>query len=64
MIDIILRDCGYGEWLPIITETATGKELYRGDRLSSPEAALAKGIQTWADKATGNIAEFRKANGL
>lgn len=64
MIDLIVRDCGYGEWLPIITETATGKELYRGSRLSSPEKALEKARSVWDNAETGNVAEFKKAHGL
>jgi hypothetical protein len=64
MVDFIIRDCGYGEFLPIIVVTATGKELYRGDRLKSPEAALAKAKQVWDEGATGNIAEFKQAISL
>ena len=64
MIDIVLRDCGHGEWLPIIQATNTGEELYRGDRKSSPEAALSKAIEVWSEQGTGNIVDFRQANGL
>jgi len=64
MIDIILRDCGYGEFLPIITVTATNEELYRGDRMSSPEKALAKAIESWAKRTTGNIIKFRNESEL
>ena len=64
MIDITLRDCGNDEWLPIITVTATNDELYRGNRESSPERALAKAIHAWAERKTGNIIEFREKHGL
>jgi hypothetical protein len=66
MIDIVLRDCGHGEFLPIINVAATGRELYRGDRVNSPEKALSKAIAAWAERATGNIREFRQRqeNGL
>jgi len=64
MIDIIVRDCGHGEWLPIITVTATGKELYRGSRVVSGFLALAKAQKIWEENGTGNIVEFKGANGL
>jgi hypothetical protein len=64
MIDIVLRDCGHGEWLPIIKATDSGVELYRGERKSSPEAALSKAIAVWEAGGTGNVVKFRQANGL
>ena len=64
MIDYIIRDCGGGEFLAIIQETATGKELYRGSRHSFPEMALQRAISVWSDSETGNIAEFKEKHGL
>jgi len=64
VIDLVIRDCGYGEWLPLIVETATGRELYRGSRLSSPEAALEKAQSVWDNSETGNIVEFKQQHGL
>jgi hypothetical protein len=64
MIDIIIRDCGYGEWLPIIIVTDTGKELSRGSREPSREEALESAKESWDESLTGNIIEFKKANGL
>lgn len=64
MIDFIIRDCGYGEFLPLIVETNTGRELYRGDRLKSYEAAASKAKNIWETNGTGNIKEFRDAAGL
>jgi hypothetical protein len=64
MIDIVIRDCGYGEWLPIITVTDTGKELYRGDRLRSFEAATLRAKTAWDESTTGNIIEFKQEQGL
>lgn len=62
MIDIILRSCAVGYWLPIIT--ATGKELYRGEPLPSYEAASLQAKTAWDESTTGNIIEFKEANGL
>ena len=64
MIDIIIRDCGHGEWLPIITETNTGKELYRGERVRSYEAASLRAKTAWDESTTGNINEPQEAKGL
>jgi hypothetical protein len=64
MIDIVIRDCGYGEWLPLIIVTATGKELYRGERIGSAEAAWLRGKTAWDESLTGNIIEFKQKNGL
>jgi hypothetical protein len=64
MIDIIIRDAGYGEWLPIIKVTDTGKELYRGAREQSQEEALAAARESWDESLTGNIIEFKRENGL
>jgi len=64
MIDFIIRDCGHGEWLPIITVTATGKELYRGDRVPSGFLALAKAQAVWENSETGNVVDFKKVNNL
>jgi hypothetical protein len=70
MIDIIVRDCGYGEFLPIIIVTPNcgsamqGKELYRGSREKSREEAFRAASESWDESLTGNIIEFKKANGL
>ena len=64
MIDIIVRDCGYGEFLPIITVTNTGKELYRGDRMTDENQAFYKARSVWLENGTGNITEFKEKNGL
>jgi len=64
MIDFIVRDCGHNEWLPIIVETNTGRELYRGSRQGSPVAALEKAEEVWDDNGTGNIIEFKQEHGL
>jgi len=64
MIDIIIRDCGYGEWLPIIVETATQKELYRGDRVRGREAAWLRAKTVWDEDETGDIIEFKQEHGL
>lgn len=64
MIDIIVRDCGYGEFLPIIVATDTGKELYRGSRVKSYEAASLRGKTAWEESLTQNIRDFREEKGL
>lgn len=64
MIDFIIRDCGYGEFLPLIVETNTGRELYRGNRLNSAEAALERALTCWHENGTGNIVEFKQEHGL
>ena len=64
MIDIIIRDCGCGEWLPIIVETDTGRELYRGDRIEGPVLAFNKAQLVWLENDTGNIVEFKQKHGL
>ena len=64
MIDITIRDCGHGEFLPIITITDSGKELYRGSRVKSREVAFDWAKSAWDKCMTCNITEFRKENGL
>jgi hypothetical protein len=64
MIDLIVRDCGYGEFLPLIVVTSNGKELYRGDRVRGREAAWLRGKTAWDESTTGNITEFKQENGL
>lgn len=64
MIDIIIRDCGRGEFLPIITATDSGKELYRGSRVASREVAFDWAKMAWDKRMTCNITEFRKENEL
>ena len=64
MIDIIIRDCGHGEWLPIIKATDSGEELYRGRRWTSPDLAFAKAKEIWDEDGTGNIIDFKKEQGL
>lgn len=64
MFDIIIRYCGWGEFLPVIVNTETGAELYRGARHSSADAAFAKALEVWETNGTGNIAEFKQAQGL
>ena len=67
MIDIVIRDCGHGEWLPIIVVNRyvegsafnKGSELYRGERQRSPQVAFDKAIGAWATGASGNIADFK-----
>lgn len=60
MIDIIIRDCGHGEWLPIIKATDSGEELYRGDRLPSYESASLRAKTAWDEDLTGNIIQFKR----
>jgi len=60
MIDIIIRDCGYGEWLPIIVETDTGRELYRGSRYPSYDEAASQAKAVWDGDQTGNIIQFKR----
>lgn len=68
MIDIIIRDCGNGEWLPLIVATTDMggflRELYRGERVRSYEAASLRAKTAWDEATTGNIIEFKEANGL
>lgn len=64
MIDYVIRDCGYGEFLPLIVVTATQEELYRGDRLKSFEEAAAKAKSIWETNGTGNVTRFRDQHGL
>ena len=55
MIDFVIRDCGHGEWLPIIQVVGTtrdsrfgnGEELYRGSRHPNREAAWNKVVEVW-----------------
>jgi hypothetical protein len=63
MIDIIIRDCGYNQYLPIIQVTDTGRELYRGER-TSREAAWVQARTAWTESLTGNIVEFKEEKGL
>lgn len=63
MIDIVIRDCGHGEWLPLIVTTKERRELYRGSRVRSPVEAMAAALAVWRDRATGNVAEFRAEHG-
>jgi hypothetical protein len=65
MVDLIVRYCGHGEWLPIIRSVdgyGQGTELYRGDRQRSAEAAWNKAVGAWSSNATGNIIEFKREN--
>ncbi len=62
MIDIIIRDCGHGEFLPLIIVTNTGRELYRGSRVASPELALERAKNVWENGGTGDVVEFRHSN--
>ncbi len=69
MIDIIIRDCGHGEWLPIIVVTDakrmwSKRELYRGDRLPSYDAASLAAKTAWYESTTTNIIEFKEERGL
>ena len=64
MIDIIIRDCGYGEWLPLIIDSMDGLELYRGDRLPSYEAASLRAKTAWDESLTQNIRDFKEDRGL
>ena len=64
MIDIVIRDCGYGEFLPLIVATETKQELYRGDRVRSREAAFTRAKTVWDEAETGNVAEFKQEHGL
>ena len=63
MINIIIRDCGFGGFLPIICD-GRGRELYRGERHETREAAWERAKTVWDDGLTGNIVEFKKAHGL
>jgi hypothetical protein len=64
MIDIIIRDCDHGEWLPIIKATDSGEELYRGRRWTDPDLAFALTKEIWDESRTENIVEFKQRNGL
>lgn len=64
MFDIIVRNCGHGEWLPIIVVTDTGKELFRGNRYFDRKLAWAKATEAWDESTTGNIIEFKQEQGL
>ena len=64
MIDFIIRDCGHGEFLPIIVVTETGKELYRGNRMRSAGEALERAETCWHENGTGNIVQFKQEHGL
>ena len=66
MIDIVIRHCGRGEWLPIIHvaphcgSAMVGKELYRGNRMASMDAAFLQAKKVWEEGGTGNIVEFKR----
>jgi hypothetical protein len=64
MIDFVIRYCSYMEWLPIIVETGTGRELYRGDRHRTRQAAFDKAMEVWENDGTGNIVEYKQEHGL
>lgn len=64
MIDIIIRYCGCGQWLPIIIVTGTDRELYRGERVRSFEAAALRAKTAWDEGLSGNIVEFKQEHGL
>ena len=64
MIDFVIRDCGYGEFLSLIVVTDTKEELYRGERLKSFEQAAAKAKSIWETNGTGNVTRFRDQHGL
>jgi hypothetical protein len=64
MIDFIIRDCGYGEFLSIIQVTDSGKELYRGSRVKGREAAFVNAKTAWDEGQSGNIVEFKQEKGL
>lgn len=67
MIDIIIRDCGNGEWLPLII-TSTGKELFLGSRVSGSsvgrELAFVQAKTAWDESTTGDIIEFKRKYGI
>ena len=72
MIDIVIRHCGHGEWLPLIVVNRAdaessfikGAELYRGERQRGREAAWNKAIDAWNSCASGNIAQFKSERGI
>ena len=67
MIDIIVRCCGHGEWMPIIRTVdgwGNGTELYRGERHPTHEAAWRKAVEVWDSSGTGNIVEFKRERDL
>lgn len=64
MIDIVIRDCGYGEWLPIIVVTSTGKELYRGNRYKSFASASERAKTAWDESLTQNIRDVKEKHSL
>lgn len=68
MIDIIIRDCGHGEFLPLIVVTTDLggylRELYRGERVNGREAAWLRATTAWDESTTGNIIEFKQEQGI
>jgi hypothetical protein len=70
MFDIIIRNCGYGEWLPLIVvsphcgSVMQGKELYRGERQRSYEAASLRAKTAWEEGTTQNIRDYKEQQGL
>lgn len=63
MIDFVLRLCSDQLYLVLIVETETGRELYRGSRFQSAEAALERALTCWRDNGTGNIYDFKQKTG-
>ena len=68
MIEFIIRDCGHGEFLPLILQTTDMggflRELYRGDRVNGREVAWLRAKTAWDESTTGNIVEFKQEKGL
>ena len=68
MIDFIVRDCGRGEFLPMVIvsphcgSALQGKVLYRGERMKDANQAFFKARDTWLNNGTGDIAAFKKEN--
>ena len=63
MIDIIIRDCGTTGHLPIITVTASRRELYRGSHHETASEALKKAQQVWDENQTQDIKDFKERAG-
>jgi hypothetical protein len=60
MIDFVVRYCGERDgYLPIIQVAIDGRELYRGNRHPTREAAFAKMMEVWDNSETGNITEYK-----
>ena len=68
MIDFVVRDCGNGEFFPIIVVVGTtkdsrfgnGEELYRGERVPDPVQAFNRARMIWFGSASQTIAAFKK----